>query len=68
MGPNKQCHSNSCRPARWNRPCFTASSARLLEILKMEEGHVDWAEIQRAQIAQMGVENYLANQTGGAAG
>ena len=30
-------------------------------------GHVDWAEIQRTQIAQMGIENYL-NQTGGAAG
>lgn len=32
-------------------------------ILKMEEGHVDWAEIQRAQIQQMGMENYLNNQT-----
>jgi bacterioferritin (cytochrome b1) len=29
----------------------------------MEEGHVDWAEIQRAQIEQMGMENYLVNQT-----
>jgi bacterioferritin (cytochrome b1) len=28
----------------------------------MEEGHVDWAEIQRAQIDQMGIENYLVNQ------
>jgi bacterioferritin len=34
----------------------------LTKILKMEEGHVDWAEIQRAQIDQMGLENYLANQ------
>src|ERR1017187_3622330 len=25
----------------------------LIKILKMEEGHVDWAEIQRAQIDQM---------------
>ena len=33
------------------------------KILKMEEGHVDWAEIQRAQIEQMGIENYLVNQT-----
>jgi bacterioferritin len=32
-------------------------------ILKMEEGHLDWAEIQRSQIEQMGIENYLANQT-----
>ena len=39
----------------------------LTKILKMEEGHVDWAEIQRAQIEQMGLENYLANQTEGAA-
>jgi bacterioferritin len=35
----------------------------LIKILKMEEGHVDWAEIQRAQIDQMGMENYLANQS-----
>jgi bacterioferritin len=34
----------------------------LTKILKMEEGHVDWAEIQLAQIAQMGMENYLVNQ------
>jgi bacterioferritin len=34
----------------------------LTKILKMEEGHVDWAEIQRAQIDQMGLENYLAIQ------
>jgi len=40
----------------------------LTKILKMEEGHVDWAEKQRAQIEQMGIENYLANQTEGAAG
>ena len=35
----------------------------LSKILKMEEGHVDWAEIQREQIKQMGLENYLVNQT-----
>ena len=34
----------------------------LTKILKMEEGHVDWVEIQRAQIEQMGLENYLATQ------
>lgn len=34
----------------------------LTKILKMEEGHVDWAEKQRAQIDQIGLENYLANQ------
>ena len=37
----------------------------LMQILKMEEGHVDWAENQRAQIDHMGIENYLANQTHG---
>ena len=40
----------------------------LTKILKMEEGHVDWAEMQRAQIEQMGLENYLVNQTDGSAG
>jgi bacterioferritin len=39
----------------------------LSKILGMEEGHVDWAEIQRAQIEQMGLENYLVNQTEGGA-
>lgn len=34
----------------------------LTKILKMEEGHEDWAEAQRDQIGQMGLENYLANQ------
>jgi bacterioferritin len=40
----------------------------LSKILKMEEGHVDWADIQRAQIEQMGMEDYLVNQVGGVAG
>ena len=35
----------------------------LTKILKMEEGHVDWGEIQRAQLEQMGMENYLVNQS-----
>jgi bacterioferritin len=35
----------------------------LTRILKMEEGHVDWAEIQLSQIDQMSMENYLVNQT-----
>ncbi len=34
----------------------------LTKILKMEEVHVEWAVIQRAQIEQMGIENYLINQ------
>ena len=45
-----------------------ASGDLLTDILKMEEGHEDWAEMQRAQIEQMGLENYLNNQTMGAAG
>jgi bacterioferritin len=42
-----------------------ATAHLLTEILKMEEGHVDWAEVQRDQIGQMGLENYLTNQVGG---
>ena len=34
----------------------------LTKILKMEEDHADWAEVQLAQIEQMGLENYLVNQ------
>jgi bacterioferritin len=44
-----------------------ATADLLVQILKMEEGHVDWAEMQRAQIEQMGLENYLSNQAGAVA-
>ena len=44
-----------------------ATADLLTKILNMEEGHVDWAEQQRAQIEQMGLENYLTNQTTGTA-
>jgi bacterioferritin len=44
-----------------------ASVDLLTKILKMEEGHVDWGDMQRAQIEHMGYENYLTNQTEGAA-
>jgi len=40
----------------------------LAKILIMEEGHVDWAEKQQAQIEQMGIENYLVSQVGSQAG
>ncbi|MDP4290112.1 MAG: bacterioferritin [Bacteroidota bacterium] len=39
----------------------------LTKILKMEEDHVDWADMQHAQIEQMGLDNYLSNQSEGAA-
>ena len=39
----------------------------LTKILKMEEDHLDWNERQRDQIEQMGLQNYLTNQTSGAA-
>jgi bacterioferritin len=39
-------------------------SVELLDkILTMEEGHIDWAEFQRSQIEQMGLENYLVKQS-----
>ena len=37
----------------------------LTTILKMEEGHHDWAQKQRTQIEQMGLETYLSLQAGG---
>lgn len=37
----------------------------LVGILKDEEGHADWQEKQLLQIKQLGLENYLALQTGG---
>jgi bacterioferritin len=40
-----------------------ATADLLTKILKMEEEHVDWAEVQRAQIEQMGLQVYLANQS-----
>jgi bacterioferritin len=40
------------------------STADLLtNILKMEEDHYDWGEKQRTQIEQMGLQNYLTNQS-----
>jgi bacterioferritin len=39
-----------------------ATGDLLLKILKMEEAHVDWAETQRDQVNQIGLQNYLANQ------
>jgi len=44
------------------------STADLLtKIVNMEEGHIDWAETQRDQIKQMGLQNYLTMQSEGAA-
>jgi bacterioferritin len=40
-----------------------ATADLLTKILKMEEEHVDWAEVQRAQIGQMGLQTYLSNQS-----
>ena len=44
-----------------------ATGDLLTKILKMEEGHVDWAEVQRSQIEHMGLQNYLTNQASAAA-
>ncbi len=41
------------------------SSADLLtQILKMEEAHGNWNRIQRVQIDQLGLQNYLSTQAG----
>jgi bacterioferritin len=40
-----------------------ATADLLVKILKMEEEHADWGEIQQSQIEQMGLANYLTNQT-----
>ena len=45
-----------------------ASVDLLTKILKMEEDHVDWAEMQETVIQQAGLENYLAKQSEAAAG
>ena len=45
-----------------------ATADLLTRILKMEEDHVDWNEIQRTQIDQIGLQNYLANQAEAATG
>lgn len=39
-----------------------ATGELLRKILKMEEDHVDWAEMQNDQIKQMGLANYLVGQ------
>jgi bacterioferritin len=39
-----------------------ATGELLRKILKMEEGHVDWAEMQRDRIEQMGLANFLVSQ------
>lgn len=52
----------TCRKASDN-----ASADFLLVILKDEEQHVDQLETQLELIAQLGLENYLAQQMGGAA-
>ncbi len=42
-----------------------AGTRELLEdILEDEEEHVDWLEAQLAQIEQIGIQNYLAQQVG----
>jgi bacterioferritin len=39
-----------------------ATADLLTGILKMEEAHLDWNEVQRRQIEEMGIANYLTLQ------
>jgi len=39
-----------------------ATAALLTRMLKKEEGHLGWTELQRKQIEQNGLEKYLATQ------
>lgn len=39
-------------------------TCRAMTILHDEDTHVDWLEARADQIKQMGVEHYLATQTG----
>lgn len=43
-----------------------ATADLLVEILKMEEDHIDWAKKQLTQVDQMGLDRYLTTQTEGA--
>ena len=56
-------YNNAIRLARENDDQGTIDL--LTKILRMEEDHVEWAEIQRIQIEQMGIENYLIGQIDG---
>ncbi len=45
---------------------YIAGTADLFtNILLIEEGHGGWQDRQRDQIVQIGIQNYIANQTGG---
>jgi len=51
-----------------HEPRDQASADLLTTILKMAEGHGDWADKERTRIEQMVLEIHIANQTMGAAG
>ena len=56
--------ASAIQPALANQPIDRCVAAKHLT----EEGHVEWAEQQSDQIEQMGLANYLTNQTQSAAG
>jgi bacterioferritin len=46
-----------------NEVCDEGTVDLPTKIVKMEEGHVDWAEIQNEQIKQIGLENCLVTKS-----
>ncbi len=60
--PDCKCNNNISN--KLTRKVYAQGTVDLMRrIFKMEENHINWAEIQRAQIEQIGLENHLVNQS-----
>ncbi len=55
---------NNKMAVKLNRDLYNKGTVDLLKrIHKSEEGQINWAEIQRGLIDQIGMEDYLVSQT-----